>query len=134
MTVLPHRSSIHEPEGEFFDDIFAAIFNTSPPDPPMKISSFFSPIASAFRSAVLALSKVDGKEGLTAEDFDLILKKVVSIDNAVGMDNSSKATWVSDLIISMFGNKLPKWPWIPFAISWAAHQVAKRLGKLNKQG
>ncbi len=93
----------------------------------MKINALFSPIASAFRAAVLALSKVDGKPGLSVEDFTLALSWVKGINNASGKSNAEKAEWVAQNIITTFGSKLPSWPWIPYAISWATHQVARRL-------
>jgi hypothetical protein len=93
----------------------------------MKISSLFSPVAAAFRAAVLALSKVDGKPGLSVEDFTLALTWVRGINNADGKSNAQKAEWVAQNIINVFGTKLPSWPWIPYAIAWATHQVARRI-------
>lgn len=93
----------------------------------MKFNSFFSPIAAAFRAAVLALSKVDGKPGLSMEDFTQTLAWVHGINHAEGKNNAEKAEWVAQKIINAFGAKLPSWPWIPYAIAWATHQVARRI-------
>ena len=55
----------------------------------MNFKSFFSPIAGAFRAAALALSKADGKPGLTAEDFGVIMGKVADIVAAIGTSRFS---------------------------------------------
>ena len=125
MPVPPHLTSWEA----FLAEVLLIPPSTEPPRS-MNFKSFFSPIAGAFRSAALALSKADGKPGLTAEDFGVIMGKVADIDKT-GLPKSEKATWVADQLIALFGDKLPKWPWIPYAITWAAHYVARRLNLIS---
>ena len=92
----------------------------------MKFNSFFAPIAAAFRAAALRLSMVDGKPGLSVDDFSKVIDWTINLRS--GKDtNATKATIIADAIVVTFGHKLPVWPWIPYAIGWAAHYVAKRL-------
>ena len=92
----------------------------------MKLNSFFSPIAAAFRAAALRLSMVDGSPGLSAADFMKMVEWSITLRTSTVADGE-KATLIADAILSAFGAKLPAWPWIPYALGWAAHYVAKRL-------
>jgi hypothetical protein len=92
------------------------------------MNSFYNPICSAFKFAALKLSMVDGKPGLTAADFMEVVQWTVNL-RTNGGSNAEKATLIADAIIAAFGSKLPNWPWIPYALGWAAHYVAKRLFK-----
>jgi hypothetical protein len=97
----------------------------------MKLNAFFSPVAAAFRGAVLALSKVDGKPGLSADDFMQVVKWTINLRTSEESDGA-KATLIADAILQAFANKLPNWPWIPYAIGWVGHYVAKRLKPKTK--
>lgn len=97
----------------------------------MKLNAFFSPIAAAFRGAVLALSRVDGKPGLSADDFMQVVGWTINLRDSSESDGA-KATMIADEILQAFGVKLPNWPWIPYAIGWVAHYVAKRLKPKTK--
>ena len=93
--------------------------------------SILQPIVSAVRSAALKLSMVDGKPGLTKDDFMKIVEWTASIDSA-SKTGAQKATEVTDAVIEAFGLKLSdKWAWVPYVLTWAAHFVAKRLGKIK---
>jgi hypothetical protein len=92
------------------------------------MNSFFSPIASAFKFAALKLSMVDGKPGLTADDFMEIVQWTINLRSHTAKDGE-KATMIADAIIAAFGSQLPVWPWVPYALGWVAHYVAKRLFK-----
>jgi len=92
------------------------------------MNAFFSPIASAFKFAALKLSMVDGKPGITSEDFMRIVQWSVNL-RTNGGSNEEKATLIANAILASFGVRLPNWPWIPYAIGWVAHYVSKRLFK-----
>lgn len=92
----------------------------------MKFSSLFSPIAGAFRAAVLALSKVDGKPGLSSDDFSKVIEWTVNLRKSTA-SNADKAIMIAEQIVTTFGVKLPNWSWLPAAIGWIAHIVAKRI-------
>lgn len=96
----------------------------------MKFSTFFNPIAGAFRAAVLKLSSVDGQPGLTMADFTFVLNKVKDL-NVTTLTNDMRAKMLAEWIRTTFGNQLPqaaKWSWVPSVIGWVAVQVAKRVG------
>ena len=44
-----------------------------------------------------------------------------------GLQKRPPCKHIAKLITGMFGAVLPKWPWVPQAITWAAYVVAKRL-------
>lgn len=99
----------------------------------MKLPAILAPIAHAFRAAALSLTKVDvSRPGLTGDNFDEIVGWVVNIDRSE-LESAAKATWVVDKVLNWFGTALPNWPWIPYAVVWAAHQFAKRRNLLAKK-
>ena len=99
----------------------------------MKLPAFLSPVAAAFSASAIALTKVDSnRSGLSGEHFDAIVGWVGHIDQSE-LDSAAKATWVVGKVLNCFGTDLPSWPWIPYALVWAAHQVAKRRNLLRKK-
>jgi len=97
----------------------------------MKFSTFFSPIASAFRAAVLALSKVDGNPGLSADDFAKVIQWSIDLRSS-SQSNSNKAAAIAKAITAAFGTKIAAWPWVSYAIGWIGHLVAKRISPEKK--
>lgn len=99
----------------------------------MKLPAFLSPVAAAFRTAAVTLTKVEpGKAGMTGTDFDQVVGWVINIDQS-DLDAAEKSAWVVGKVLNWFGLSLPSWPWIPWALVWAAHQVAKRRNLLAKK-
>lgn len=94
----------------------------------MTISSIFSPIAAFLKSSFLRLSALDGKPGLSTEDFEIVLLWVRSASSASNLNNQARAKVVKDLVTDRFGDKVPSW--IVEVLVWLAYSYAKRKGFL----
>lgn len=91
----------------------------------MNIASILSPVAGFLRSSFLYLSKLDGKEGLTVADFEVVLGWVKQASYNY-TTNEVKADMVKNLLVSTFGSKVPTW--LVDVMVWLAYAYAKRKG------
>lgn len=93
--------------------------------------NIFAPICSFLKAAFLQLSKVDGKDGLSPEDFDGAVTIVKNVD-ARWQDTKSggeKADLVAAALGIRHGESISSW--IVGILVWLAHAYAKRKGFLK---
>lgn len=93
---------------------------------------FIAPILTFLQGRFIALSKADGKDGLTAEDFKIVVARVAKVakdyKSAKGLFKAkSVASWVSD----NYGNVVNDYV-IPILVS-KAYEYAERKGLLPKK-
>lgn len=97
--------------------------------PKLSTRSWFSPVVSFLTGAVVKLSKVDGKAGLSPDDFRIVVAKAKELASDT-TNKAVKAQQLAAYIRRAFGVHLPNaenWGWVPDVIGWAAVQIAKRL-------
>lgn len=94
--------------------------------------NWLSPICSFLQSAFLKLSKVDGKDGLSVEDFQGVLKIVRNIHETWGAKKTGgeKAALVAGEVLGKYDEKVIS-AWIVHILVWLAHSYASRKGFLK---
>ena len=93
--------------------------------------NWFSPICSFLQAAFLKLSKVDGKDGLSPDDFDGAITLVKNVE-ASWQDTKSggqKADLVAAALGIRHGESISSWS--VGILVWLAHSYAKRKGMLK---
>lgn len=90
---------------------------------------FLSPICWFLEKAFFALSQVDGKPGLTKEDFTALIEKIKSVSKALTSTNTDKATIVAAWLSSEKSGVIKTWT--AHILTWIAYQYSKRKGLLK---
>lgn len=90
--------------------------------------NIFQPIVSFIRAAVLKLSQLDKKEGLSLDDFARLLSWIQTAQS-IKTGGQDRAKWVADTVRRVFGDKVPGWT--VDLIVWGSYLVAKRKGMLE---
>ena len=88
-----------------------------------------SPIVSALIAAGVRLSQVDGKPGLSADDFRMAVAQARNLATT-SLPPEVKAVRLAQWIRAAFFEKItnhPAWDWVPLALGWLAVVVGRRL-------
>lgn len=93
--------------------------------------NWFSPICSFLQAAFLKLSKVDGKEGLSMENFNGVVTIVKNVQARWGNAKSGgeKAALVAAAVGINHGESISGW--VIDILVWLAHAYATRKGLLK---
>ena len=89
----------------------------------------FSPVVSALIAAGVRLSQVDGKPGLSADDFRLAIAQARNLATT-SLPADVKADRLAEWIRAGFSHQItnhPGWDWVPLALGWLAVVVGRRL-------
>lgn len=100
----------------------------------MALFSFCSRAAAAIKAEALKLSELDGKPGLTADDFKVLVDRVAIVAASFqGTSGADKFTKVLEFLRERFGMKIPagKWSYVATLIVQGAYQYAKITGKIK---
>ncbi len=94
------------------------------------MSRFFSPILAFIQSSFLALSKADGKPGLSADDLNVVLAWVLTASREFtdAKSGQQRAEYVREMLLRVFGNRIPSWT--ADILVYLAYAYAKRKGWL----
>lgn len=94
--------------------------------------NWFAPICSFLQAAFLKLSKVDGKEGLSMEDFNGVVKIVRNVQSNWGKTKSGgeKAALVAGAVMGKYDETIIS-GWVAHILVWLAHAYASRKGMLK---
>jgi hypothetical protein len=89
---------------------------------------FFSPIQAFIQASFVALTKVDGKPGLSVDDFNVIVTWVRTASNEFTESKSGqqRAEYVREMILRVFGTRVPSWT--ADILVYLAYTFAKRKG------
>ncbi len=92
------------------------------------MNRFFSPILTFIQSSFLALSKADGKPGLSADDLNVVLAWVLTASRefADAGAGQQRAEYVREMLLRVFGNRIPSWT--ADILVYLAYALAKRKG------
>lgn len=93
-------------------------------------SKLTSPICNFLEWGFFQLSKVDGKPGLSADDFLKIVGKCIEWSHAgAAITGSAKANAVAGWIEKAFSGRVAGW--VIHTLVWIAYQWGKRKGRLE---
>ena len=100
----------------------------------MNLTILFSPICSFLQAAFVKLSQVDGKPGLSLDDFKQCVEYVLAARDRYKSVHNEKAGslknhWVSQWLLDEFEDNIS--PWIANTLVWIAYAFAKRKGYLS---
>lgn len=88
--------------------------------------SLFKPIILKFlKDAFLALSRVDGRNGLSAMDFELVLGRVAALRESE-LSGREKAAEVSAWLVRITGGNIA--PWVSQLLTHLAYLYAQKKG------
>lgn len=90
--------------------------------------SIFSPVQSFLKSSALKLAALDGKHGISSDDFEVLARRAALITNRSPLDATPEkrtADSIKEALLT-FGSDIPAWT--VEVIVWLAYQFAKRKG------
>jgi|JI9StandDraft_2_1071091.scaffolds.fasta_scaffold08356_7 hypothetical protein len=95
------------------------------------MNRLFSPILTFLQSSFLALTKADGKPGLSVDDFNIILSWVLTASREFtdAKSGQQRAEYVREMLLRVFGGRVPSWT--ADILVYLAYAWAKRKGWIS---